>query len=277
MTATLTRYPATAKQTAFLRDLAANRAWADDHDYSDVLTAAAAGRDLDGLDKATASALISDLLNTPRRTSTPTAQTRAAEPGYYMRDGRVYVVVWNRERTGTYAKRMVISGGRGSWKYAAGVGRDIAAEGLAPLTVEAAAALGHLHGLCVVCGRALSDPKSVTAGIGPVCAKRVAESHAALTAPAAPTGALGVDLEADARAEEDAAAAEAQADAALAGARPNRYARIASLDVLDEVYALDLSPETVWADGENTRAQADAYVAACQRDYTARRAQIING
>lgn len=41
------------------------------------------------------------------------------------------------------------------------------------LTLEQAKSLGHMFGRCIVCWAALTDPKSVERGIGPVCAKRV--------------------------------------------------------------------------------------------------------
>ena len=91
----------------------------------------------------------------------------AVEPGYYTRDGLVYVVVHNKAKTNVYAKRMNLATGR--WEYAAG-----AVQGLVErLTVEQAAELGHLHGRCVLCGAELSDPESVERGIGPVCVKRL--------------------------------------------------------------------------------------------------------
>lgn len=54
--------------------------------------------------------------------------------------------------------------------------------GLQPLTPEEAAKLGRLHGCCVICGRTLTDPTSVNAGIGPVCGRKVSASYDELTA-----------------------------------------------------------------------------------------------
>jgi hypothetical protein len=89
------------------------------------------------------------------------------EPGFYVHDDNVYVVVYNKAKTNVYAKRMNLATGR--WEYAAGAVKGLTER----LTVEQAAALGHLHGRCVCCGAELSDPESVTRGIGPVCAKRL--------------------------------------------------------------------------------------------------------
>lgn len=89
------------------------------------------------------------------------------EPGFYTHDGDVYVVVENKAKTNAYAKRMNLATGR--WEYAPGVVKRLTDR----LTIEQAAALGHLHGRCVCCGAELSDPESVERGIGPVCAKRL--------------------------------------------------------------------------------------------------------
>ena len=112
-----------------------------------------------------------------------------ATPGYYVTaDDQYVVVVENKTKTATYAKRLVVvepdcggcangepcgSGCRftASWEYAPGVAATLA--GLEPLTVEQAASFGHLHGVCMICCRALTDPESVQRGIGPVCIKRV--------------------------------------------------------------------------------------------------------
>jgi hypothetical protein len=89
------------------------------------------------------------------------------EPGFYVHDDDVYVVIQNKAKTNVYAKRMNLAYGR--WEYAPGAAARLTER----LTVEQAAALGHLHGRCVLCGAELSDPESVQRGIGPVCAKRL--------------------------------------------------------------------------------------------------------
>ena len=121
--------------------------------------------DLSGLSKASASVLIGKLLDAPK----PSAP--APTPGYYVAKDEVFVVVENKAKTGTYAKRMAVTDGRGKWVYAPGVGKTLA--GLSPLTVEVAAALGRQYGICVICGRTLSDPVSVERGIGPICGGRL--------------------------------------------------------------------------------------------------------
>lgn len=110
------------------------------------------------------------------------------EPGYYLTDDEVYVVVKGRITSDKlYAKRLVIpgrassSGGsyvprqgskpRARWFYVRGKIFELdASKRLHP---EDAARLGHQHGYCVVCGMQLMDPKSVTHGIGPTCRRRL--------------------------------------------------------------------------------------------------------
>lgn len=172
---------ATPKQMRYVAVLATKRQWNPSHPDADLLEGLTEGR-IVGLEKWQASDLIGYLLDQPL---TGAAQQRedapkVAEPGYYLRDDVVFFVKWNRDRTGTYAKRMAIRDGRGSWQYAPGVGRSIAAEGLTALTIADAARLGHLHGVCVACGRALTHPESVARGMGATCATRVAESHTAI-------------------------------------------------------------------------------------------------
>lgn len=93
------------------------------------------------------------------------------EKGYYLMGETVYVVVDGKSSGNRYAKRLSVASGKGRWEYAAG-----AVHKLTPamkLTVQQAAALGKHHGCCVVCGATLTDEKSVAAGIGPVCAKKL--------------------------------------------------------------------------------------------------------
>lgn len=124
--------------------------------------------------------LIIDMMKAlPRKAATPViAPVAPAAVGYYVRNGEVFEVKANKAGTGTYAMRMVVrdSGtehAKGTWTYAPGVGRDIAAEGLAPLLVEEAATLGLAHHCCMICGRTLTAGASIARGIGPICAGRL--------------------------------------------------------------------------------------------------------
>ena len=106
----------------------------------------------------------------------PKAAAKAAEPGYYVKaDGTMLVVVENKAKTRTYAKRLVVTTTpagktKASWEYAPGEAASVAE--VTPMTLTDAAAFGHAHGVCMVCCRTLTNPESVKAGIGPSCAKR---------------------------------------------------------------------------------------------------------
>lgn len=184
MPQTTTR-PASDKQTALIARLAREKDIRHlDHEDRLLIALADDPGEGDGIQMREASRLIDLLFACPREAAD--LSTMAA-PGYYVTSGEesdgevpptVYVVVENRAKTATYAKRLEVTrneGGRNTarWEYAPGAGKNLAAEGLHPLGVKEAARLGHLHGVCVVCARGLTDPDSVMRGIGPVCAARL--------------------------------------------------------------------------------------------------------
>lgn len=205
--------PVTAPQIDLIDRLAVEREWAAlPAEFVAIVGKVVAGTEDDrkaalaGLDRRRASRIIDALFDCRYARAT----SRAAEPGYYVQDGTVFVVVANRAGTSTYAKRLTITSGRGHWQYAAGASRVLAAAGMVPLTVAEAARLGKLHGVCVVCGRALVDPASVNAGIGPVCSRRLTHIPAAQASQAA--AAVPQQVDDDNRAEAELAAAEAECD-----------------------------------------------------------------
>jgi hypothetical protein len=176
--------PATTGQLGFIDSLIASRKIEIDDLPADVFETLL---DVGGHKDVTmgeASALIACLKALPMR-DTPARADRAAkaEPGYYSLDGDFYVIVTNKAGTSTYAKKMVVTAERfdmqhgrtrakARWEYAPGIGARLAAA--APLTLEEAAAFGHLHGICAICCKQLTVPASVERGIGPICAARVA-------------------------------------------------------------------------------------------------------
>lgn len=106
----------------------------------------------------------------------PAEATDITTEGYFLHDGRVFSVVRSRKSGNLYANLMQFStdaagAKRGRWVYERGA-MGYLREAMR-LTVEQAAAQGHLHGVCVLCGAALTDPESVTRGIGPVCAGKL--------------------------------------------------------------------------------------------------------
>lgn len=134
--------------------------------------------------KNEASDLISVLI--AARNAKPKPERKNAAPGYYVRqvpgdeatDGEpkdeFLVVVENRAKTNTYAKRLSVTKENGRtkarWEYVPGLGFKVA--DLTPMSLAQAARFGHLHGVCMVCCRALTDPESVKNGIGPTCRKK---------------------------------------------------------------------------------------------------------
>lgn len=101
--------------------------------------------------------------------------TADAREGYYTRSGDTFRVQLNKAGTHTYAKQLRSYGSRLVWEYAPGVGRDLARDGLAPLTAEEAGRLGLAHGQCIHClkelgGKSLSAQVSATIGYGETCA-----------------------------------------------------------------------------------------------------------
>lgn len=102
----------------------------------------------------------------------PKAIEQASPEGFYSRDGVIYKVQHNLSHTGFYAKRLDVVDGKGEWTFVAGLARTLRPE--ERLTLEQAAAFGHLYGICGICGRELTDEASIERGIGPVCMGKVA-------------------------------------------------------------------------------------------------------
>lgn len=153
----MTTWPASEKQLAFVGKLMGEKVVPDGF----VLPEDPTGKE--------ASAAIELLLKAPRKV----AETPLVQTGYYLLGDQVYVVVKSRQSERRYAKKQVlIPGKQCQWNYEPGGIAKLAAA--LPLTLTEAAQFGHMHGYCLCCGRNLSDPKSVTAGIGPVCAKKFA-------------------------------------------------------------------------------------------------------
>lgn len=125
----------------------------------------------DGLTGKGASALIDALLaiKLPKGQGA-TAMAADLEPGMYRKGETFYRV--RRSKAGNwYAQelRRAESGGI-TFKYVGKV-RGLVAEHR--ITLDEARQFGIETGACICCGAELTDPKSIEAGIGPVCAKRV--------------------------------------------------------------------------------------------------------
>lgn len=98
------------------------------------------------------------------------------QPGIYRKVTGSAVSVYRvrKSKTGNlYAEALVVAaqpGHKGKFLYAPGAIKALTAD--MKMTLEQAKEFGHAYGSCCVCGALLSDPKSVEAGIGPVCAKK---------------------------------------------------------------------------------------------------------
>lgn len=141
--------PPTEKQLQFAQRLAAER-----------------GIEMpEGMTKATISTFIDETMKLPKITKPEPPE------GFHEFEGKVYKVQVAHHGSGNkYAK--VLDTEHGGFDY---VGRSHPFHSLSEdtlLTLERAKELGHLYGMCCVCGATLTDERSITAGIGPVCASK---------------------------------------------------------------------------------------------------------
>lgn len=97
------------------------------------------------------------------------------EPGMYRRGDEIYQVTLSKNNK-LYAKRLVATYLNGQvhrldLQYAKSMIFSIHAEDR--MTVAEVAQIGKIAGRCYVCRHTLKTAKSIAAGIGPVCAKKV--------------------------------------------------------------------------------------------------------
>ena len=152
--------PCTPKQAGFLAQLVAARA------VPPAIVTASNQAALGMLTAAEASRAIEAGLKAPYA-----AKREPAALGYYLVGQDVFALVEGKDSGKPYAKKLVVAGKKGAWVYAPGAVYTLLPGQL--ITLPEAVALGHTLGCCVICGRTLSDARSVAAGIGPVCAKKV--------------------------------------------------------------------------------------------------------
>lgn len=109
----------------------------------------------------------------PRPEPKPVVESAPMTDGMFRKDGVIFKVQKAIHGSGNlYAKMLVVDGpGEGHFEYAPGAIRTLTLAD--KMSREEAAEFGRLYGICVVCGTALTDERSIEAGIGPVCAKRV--------------------------------------------------------------------------------------------------------
>jgi hypothetical protein len=150
---------ATTKQVDFITRLCAERAVSLSVDFAT-------------LTKAAASVEIARLLALPKAAKSAASVASAAVSGvkgvgvFRNAEGVFFRVAKSQESGYLYAKRF-----NGS-KFVYDKGGIATLSESDRLTVEDAAAFGFEFGVCVWCGKELSDPESVARGIGPVCYRR---------------------------------------------------------------------------------------------------------
>jgi hypothetical protein len=151
---------ATESQISYAQSLLASR------EVSDTFRATIG--DITVLSKREASTLIDTLRSFPYapRESRTTAPVVALEVGVYFKEGVVYRVKISQSSGRPYATKLV----GGSFQYDPSYIRAISAND--KMTLEQACDYGLQFGVCVACGRELTDEVSVARGIGPVCARR---------------------------------------------------------------------------------------------------------
>lgn len=162
--------PATDKQISFVRKLMADR-------VSDVHMTDA---EIESMSKVKASAAIDRLLKSPYKPReprpAPKVTTHAPAPEfsdgmYRMPNGDIVKVQRAVNGSGNlYAKRLDTTAG--SFGYVPGLIGRVRANG-ERMTLSEAKEYGKLYGMCIVCGRTLTDETSIAEGIGPICRKRV--------------------------------------------------------------------------------------------------------
>lgn len=107
------------------------------------------------------------------KTLEPVAPKRVAvdAEGVYRRGNIIYRVKRSRQTGNLYAMTLNMDSTEKIFRYEKGAIYQISQSDR--LTLAQAKDIGHSYGFCVVCGRLLTDERSVRQGIGPVCAKRV--------------------------------------------------------------------------------------------------------
>lgn len=160
------------KMTRYLRNLVRDRRYPSFGRTGDErLATVDAMLDTSELDKFRVMELIDQLKVAP-------LDQGGLRPGVYRRNGEVFVVKLNREKTRLYAKRLVqITGNRlldateervkADFEYAPGALQTLRPED--QLTLEDAREYLVRYSHCMVCGRPLKDARSVLDSIGPVC------------------------------------------------------------------------------------------------------------
>lgn len=170
MNATTTLNPATPKQIAFLKKLAAERPmWRNVENMHDDV--------IERLDKKSISAMIDLALAIPKEATTTKPASIASEGMYRNPDtGAIYKVQRAVHGSGrNYAKELLelpVRDGKKTHEFVIARGMVYKLKPEWKMTLEEAKVWGALYGSCCVCGRTLTCEDSIELGIGPVCATK---------------------------------------------------------------------------------------------------------
>jgi hypothetical protein len=99
----------------------------------------------------------------------PITRGRVIAEGFYTYDDTVARVKISRTSGKPYA--VVLDPATGEWVYTPGVVKNLSSDDV--VSYEIAAAFGRRTGRCMMCGRTLTNPESIDAGIGPICGGRL--------------------------------------------------------------------------------------------------------
>lgn len=119
----------------------------------------------DGLNVRQASEAIDFLLGHPGKKQ----PNKEALPGYYKYEGGLYEVCQSKQGH-NYAKKLWLKQDKATWEFAPGAMKNF--QQWEEANLADMKALGMEYGICMVCGRLLTNEESIAAGIGPVCANR---------------------------------------------------------------------------------------------------------
>lgn len=156
--------------------------------------------------KRQASAVIEELLATPKEARSAPAATAALTEGIYRKSGRFYRVYLTRTSRQQVAAVLhvlrdavrdaagnIVESGAAEWDYLGKAGlKQLALSD--KCTQEEAASFGALYGICCNCLAELNHPISIHCGYGPVCASKNGWWRPTDTEYAAILTAAGVDL-----------------------------------------------------------------------------------
>lgn len=100
------------------------------------------------------------------------ADAESMEGFWELPDGRVVKVQRAVVQGSGNPYGKVLDPDTGRFSYSPGILANVRAHG-SRLPLERAKELGKLYGICICCGRTLTDEYSIANGIGPICAQRL--------------------------------------------------------------------------------------------------------